>query len=223
MNMLRQIGTLAILLTLPACEELRDLLGPGVSQSAAVDWHAQQQLIAAGGNGKSGPVSDAGAQLVRKKNGISYEIHARELTPGNAYSLWLVVINNPAACASTPCSAAEILTNPATLSQVTSGGTGTVAGAAGNGTMAGEARAGPLAGWLNDGSLDDPSSAEVHLVINDHGPMIPAFMPAMIKTYRAGCADTSPFPPVFPPTALADGAAGPNTCLLYQVAVFPAN
>jgi hypothetical protein len=62
--------------------------------------------------------------------------------------------------------------------------------------------------------------AEIHLVINDHGPMIPEFMPGMIHTYRGGCADSSPFPAIFPATALADGVVGPNTCRLYQAAVF---
>jgi hypothetical protein len=204
-----------------------DLLAPAFSQSPAVhqtvivNWQAQQQLIAFGGNGKSGPVDGSWAKLVRNGNGISYQIHAGELHPGNTYSLWLVVINNPGACAASPCTAGDILTNPATESQVLSGGTGTVAGAAGKGTLAGAASVGPLSGWLAGRSLDDPFTAEIHLVINDHGPKIPAFMPAMIKTYRAGCSDASPFPGVFPATALADGAPGPNTCLLYQAAVFP--
>ncbi len=236
MYTLRRTGAaaVAILLALAGCDAPvepagpAELSGPAFSksaahhQTAAVNWHAQQQLIAFGGNGKSGPVDGAWARLVRNQNGIAYQIHAHELHAGNAYSLWLVVVNNPDACAATPCSAVDILTNPATDSQVRSGGTGTVAGAAGKGTLAGAAKVGPLSGWLEGRSLADPYSAEVHLVINDHGPMLPAFMPGMIKTYRAGCSDGSPFPPVFPPSALADGAAGPNTCLLYQVAVFPA-
>jgi hypothetical protein len=234
MSILHRTGAaaLATLLAVAACDSPvagpAEVVEPMFSQNAAeqqtavVMWHAQQQLLAFGGNGKSGPVAGASARLVRNSNGIAYQIHAAELAPGNAYSLWLVVINNPAACAATPCSAADILVNPATDSQVRSGGTGSIAGAAGKGTMAGSARRGPLSGWLDGRSLQDPFSAEVHLVINDHGPMLPAFMPGMITTYRAGCSDASPFPGVFPATALADGAPGPNTCLLYQAAVFQA-
>ena len=240
----------AILLALTGCDtpiagpaEPGDVQEPALSkvpvdiQTTAVNWHAQQQLVASGGNGKSGTVEGARAKLVRNRNGIAYVIQTTELEPGHAYSIWLVVINNPAACASTPCSAADILTNPATDSQVRSGGTGAVAGAPGpywwvhrkwhgaffgKTTMAGSARVGPLAGWLEGRSLKDPFAAEVHLVINDHGPVLREFMPAMIKTYRAGCSDASPFPPVFPPTALADGEPGPNICLLSQAAVFQA-
>jgi hypothetical protein len=189
-------------------------------QTAAVTWHPQQQLVAFGGNGEMGVVEGAWAQLVRNQSGIAYQIHAEQLNPGHAYSLWLVVINNPAACAMTPCSGGDVLTNPDTDSQVLSGGTGTVAGAAGKGTLAGAARAGPLSGWLDGKSLDDPFSAEVHLVINDHGPMLPEFMPGMITTYRAGCSDASPFPGIFPAVALDNGEVGPNTCLLFQSAAF---
>jgi hypothetical protein len=53
--------------------------------------------------------------------------------------------------------------------------------------------------------------------------MLPEYMPGMIQTYRGGCSDASPFPAIFPPTALADGAPGPNTCRLSQVAIFQAS
>lgn len=237
MPTMHRAGTAAvpILLALAGCDapgvgpaERADFVAPAFSHNgtppltAVVSWHAQQQLTAAGGNGKSGVVEGAWAQLVRNKNGISYQIHTNELNPGRAYSLWLVVVNNPDACASTPCSAPDILQNPNTDSQVRSGGTGTIAGASGKGTMAGAAKVGPLSGWLDGRSLKDPFAAEVHLVINDHGPKLAEFMPGMITTYRAGCSDASPFPGVFPASALADGEVGPNTCLLYQVAIFPA-
>ncbi len=44
-------------------------------------------------------------------------------------------------------------------------------------------------------------------------------MPEMIRTYRTGCTDAS-LPAIFPPAAFADGTPGPNTCRLYQAAVF---
>lgn len=235
MYMMRRIGLAAVTmaLALAGCDAVVEPAAPGdlpvpalsrggAGQMTGVNWHPQQQLIAAGGTGSSGPVDGAWARLARDEKGISYQIHTRGLIPGRAYSLWLVVINNPAACASSPCSAGDIVTNPETRAQVRLGGIGTVAGGAGRGTMTGSAKVGPLSGWLEGRSLEDPSSAEVHLVINDHGPMLPQYMPGMISSYRAGCSDTSPFPGVFPPTALADGEPGPNSCLLYQAAVFQA-
>lgn len=183
-------------------------------QRTGVNWHPQQEPL-----GRVGPVEDARAKLVRTRRGISFRIKTNSLTPGNAYTLWLVVINNPAACTTTPCAAPDIIGNPDTQSQVRYAA-GHVAGRSGRGTFAGWVREGPLSGWLPDRSLDDAKTAEIHLVLNDHGPKLAEFMPGMIRTYRGGCSDDSPFPAIFPATALADGAVGPNICRLFQSAVF---
>lgn len=184
------------------------------SQQVGVGWHAQQAPL-----GKTGAVAGASAQLVRNDNGIAYRLNTTGLEAGNAYTLWLVVVNNPSACMSTPCSAPEIINNAATDSQVRFAA-GHVAGASGNGTFAGRVGEGPLSGWLPGRTLEDSKGAEIHLVVNDHGPAIAEFMPGMISTYRGGCSNASPFPGVFPATALADGEPGPNICRLYQAAVF---
>jgi hypothetical protein len=59
----------------------------------------------------------------------------------------------------------------------------------------------------------------VHLILNDHGPVLAEYMPGMISTYRSGCTDAS-LPPIFPASAKADGTPGPNTCRLWQMVVF---
>ena len=213
-------------LTIAACDEPQDgpmattatLSDAAMSYMSTVNWHAQQAV-----NGRSGPVAGASANLLRNANGISFRMNAAQLTPGNAYTLWLVVINNPGACASTPCTATDIF-NPATSSQVRYAA-GHVAGWSGSTTFAGHVGEGPLTGWngVNQTVMfPDAMAAEVHLVVNDHGQMLPDMMPGMIHTYRGGCSDASPFPGVFPPTALADGEPGPNICRLYQAAVFTA-
>lgn len=186
-------------------------------QTVGVSWHAQQAAV-----GKTGTVDGASATLVRRDNGVSYRINTTSLTPGNAYTLWLVVINNPAACtAPGPCTGPEIIqnVNGDTDSQVFYG-KGHVVGGSGKATFAGSISEGPLAGWLPDRSFDDARTAEIHLVLNDHGPALAEFMPGMIKTYRGGCSDASPFPGIFPPTAIGDGEVGPNLCRLAQAAVF---
>ena len=128
-------------------------------------------------------------------------------------------MNNPGACTALPCSPADVLTNPDTQGQVTYG-TGRLAGSDGSSRFHGKIAAGPLPqGWLPDHGLDDPLGAEIHLVLNDHGPMLPEFMPEQITTYRAACTEES-IPPIFPDTARADGTAGPNTCQLRQFVAF---
>lgn len=177
-------------------------------------WHMQSgnpHLSLVGG--------DATAQLVRTANGISYSIRTEGLRPGHAYTVWVIVINNPAACTASPCSPQDILQNADTNSQVTYGG-GHVVGDDGKAGFGGHLSTGPIpAGWLANRGLENPLGADVHLVLNDHGPVLTEFMPEMIQTYRAGCTDAS-LPGIFPPSAKADGTPGPNTCQLRQVAIF---
>lgn len=177
-------------------------------------WHLQS------GNPHGSLVgSEAVARLVRTGEGISFTIDTEQLLGGHAYTVWVVVVNDPGACSSRPCSPPDILLNPETDSQVVYG-TGNVVGGSGEAGFGGALRRGPIPdGWLPDQGLDDPRGAEVHLVLNDHGPMLPEFMPGMIRTYREGCTDES-LPAIFPASAKADGMPGPNTCRLRQFAVF---
>jgi hypothetical protein len=73
-------------------------------------------------------------------------------------------------------------------------------------------------GWFGNG-LTNPLGAEIHLIINDHGEVIPEMAANMLNTYRGGCSDDS-LPPPFPDSAKADGESGPNPCRLIQDAVF---
>ena len=61
--------------------------------------------------------------------------------------------------------------------------------------------------------------AEIHLLINDHGPLVSHLAHSMLNSYRGGCRDES-LPPPFPATAKADGTPGPNTCRLVQDVAF---
>lgn len=181
-------------------------------QTVAINWHAQ--------SGFSGAVANrATATLIRRSDGVSFRFQTEDLLPGHAYTLWVVVVNNPDACSAAPCPPPQIILNPATNGTVTYGAGGLV-GASGQGTFAGSIAAGPLTdGWLAGRGLEDPFGAEIHLVLNDHGVAMPAYLPGMIQTYRAGCTDAS-LVPFFPPSAFADGEPGPNTCRLYQAAIF---
>lgn len=217
MNRNRRLVVIGVILLTVIAFGVAAAFGSADRSTAGVNWHPQQASL-----GHEGPVDDASATLTRNANGISYQLNTNSLTASSAYTLWVVVINNPAACGSSPCSAPDILLNPATDSQVVFG-TGSVAGGSGKGTFAGALKEGDLVGWLPDRSFDDAETAEIHLVLNDHGPKIQALLPDMIQTYRGGCSDDSPFPGIFPATALADGELGPNTCLLSQSAIFAAS
>ena len=184
-------------------------------QQSPMQWHK--------GSGET-PLSRVGdrarAKLTRTSSGISYSIKTHSLRAGHAYTVWVVVVNDPAECGSSPCSPLDIFENPNTDAQVLYGGSGHVVGSSGKAGFAGHVSQGPLPqGWLPDQGLENPRDAEVHLVLNDHGPKLPEYMPEMIRTYRGGCMDAG-LPPIFPASAKADGEPGPNTCALWQVAFF---
>lgn len=181
--------------------------GPATAQ---VNWHVQSG---------SGEVPGAWAQVVRTDSGASFNFHATELKPGHVYTVWFVVINNPAACSASPCPASDVILNSAAVQSDVTYGAGHVVGQSGRASFAGHIAAGELANaWFGNGftNLED---AHIHLVLNDHGPMIPELASNMLHTYRGGCTDAS-LPFIFPATAFADGIPGPNTCRLYQTAIF---
>lgn len=178
---------------------------------SSVSWHAQSG---------TGPVEGAYATLNTNANGASFTFHATRLNPGHVYTVWFVAINAPENCATSPCTAAaDVLGNTEGVQANITYGAGHVVGASGQATFAGFIPAGAMPdGWFDNG-FSNPLGAEIHLVLNDHGPMIPGLVSNMLHTYRGGCTDAS-LPPPFPPTAKADGIPGPNTCRLYQVAIF---
>ena len=73
-------------------------------------------------------------------------------------------------------------------------------------------------GWYPTG-FDSPTEAEIHLVLNDHGRLLPEIATSMLTSYRGGWSDAS-LPPPFPASAKTDGVPGPNACLLIQDAIF---
>ena len=164
-------------------------------------------------------VPGSNAKLVTNKNGAAVSIDTN-FPPGHAVTLWWVVINNPSACAASPCTGPDILfNNMAIEAQITYGG-GHVVDEDGQFTLGAHLNAGPLpGGWFEGQGFTDPTTAEIHVVLNDHEDRLPDYMPNMIQTYRGGCTDES-LPPPFPDSAKADGVPGPNTCRLAQFAIF---
>lgn len=185
--------------------------GNGGPLQASVNWHAQSG---------TGLVERAYATLNTNANGASFTFHATRLNPGHVYTVWFVAINAPENCATSPCTAAaDVLGNTEGVQANITYGAGHVVGESGQATFAGSIPAGTMPdGWF-DNDFSNPLEAEIHLVLNDHGPKIPELVSNMLHTYRGGCTDES-LPPPFPATAKADGIPGPNTCRLYQVAIF---
>ncbi len=164
-------------------------------------------------------IDGAQATLVMTKAGAFASIQTSELVPGNAYTLWFVVVNEPRACENSPCNAKDVLTRSDLTKADVGYADGLIAGPDGNGQFTAFRPLGALPqAWLGTG-FEDPWGSEIHLVINDHGPLIAGREAEMTGSYRGGCTDQS-IPAIMPATARADGAAGPNACKLVQDVIF---
>lgn len=168
-----------------------------------------------------GPVTEidgARAHLVSNKDGITVLMRTKELEYLHANTLWFVTINRPDLCLTSPCSSEDILKRTDIVKANVVYGNGRIVRSGMTSFMA-YVPTGPVEGGWFENDLTNPMGAEVHLVINDHGMIIPGMEREMTKTYRAGCTDAS-IPVAFPPAAYADGTPGPNACRLVQVAIF---
>jgi hypothetical protein len=138
----------------------------------------------------SGVAIDSGvavSSLVRTRHGVSMTLNTNMLDPGT-YTNWFVIFNDPGACATFPCTGADV--DPSNANGVGSSvlfATGNVVGASGNGGFAAHLSEGDTTGALFGPGLLDSRAAEVHLIVRYHGPVIPALMPAQINSVDGGC------------------------------------
>lgn len=164
-------------------------------------------------------IPGATAMLKTTAAGASMTLATSELTPGNVTTAWWVIINKPMLCEANPCSAKDVIGRSDVVKTQIVYADGVVNNLDGKARFAAYLPQGPVAnGWYTPG-FDDPTEAEVHLVLNDHGRLIPEIAASMLTSYRGGCSDSS-LPPPFPTSAKTDGMPGPNTCALIQDAIF---
>lgn len=164
-------------------------------------------------------IDGAEATLVTTKDGAFVSMSTRELTPGNAYTMWFVAINEPDKCETSPCKAPDVLQRTALTKSDVGYADGLVANADGTGRFAAHMPVGALPNaWFGNG-YENAQGAEIHIVINDHGPLIADKLETMLGSYRGGCT-TESLPAPFPDTAKSDGEPGPNTCRLIQDVIF---
>jgi hypothetical protein len=176
-----------------------------------VRTHPSQGSVAA--------VPGATAILMTTKRGAFAHLATPKLTPGNAYTLWWIVINEPSACETSPCTPSDVLKRTDITKADVGYGGGLIAGSDAAGRFASYLPVGPLTNpWFGNGFVN-PLGAEIHLVINDHGPLLPEMAESMLGSARGGCVDES-LPSEFPAAAFADGTPGPNTCRMVQAVIF---
>lgn len=165
-----------------------------------------------------GPIAGTNALLVTGPDGASMHLTSRDLTPGHAVTIWFVALQKPELCVKNPCTPKEAMGMPEMETVAVNGG-GTVVGADGTVEVSAHLPVGDVPTNLFETDFVAPETAEYHLVIHDHGPLIPELAPDMLSSFRGGCTLES-VPPHYPDTARSDGRGGPNTCVSRQVALF---
>lgn len=159
------------------------------------------------------------ARLRTDSSGATMTLRTKGLAPGHVTTAWWVIMTNAAACSATPCPPEDVIGRAAEVGTQIVYADGVVNAADGTAKFAAYLPAGKVpTGWYAQ-DFNAPTRAEIHLVLNDHGPLIPDLAASMLTSYRGGCRDES-LPPPFPDSAKADGVAGPNACQLIQDAVF---
>lgn len=143
------------------------IAGPAVQHTtASVHWHPQS-------GDPDVAIEGASATLRSTTAGASVMLRTSQLNPGHAYTLWWVIINNPEACAShpDPCTPHDVLFNTQIVQAQVTYAAGHVVGESGRATFSAHLPAGDIDdGWFPDQGFTDPLGAEIHLVVNDHGP-----------------------------------------------------
>ena len=177
------------------------------------------QVITHPSQGDKTVVEGAMARMNRYEDGVFVNFDTSGLTPGNVHTLWFVVVNDPASCETQPCTAKDVLKRTDAVSADVGYGGGVIVGADGTASFNWHQSEGALSGGWFTAGMKEADDAEIHLVVNDHGPVLEGRVDTMLSTYRDGCMEKS-IPAPMPAAARAQGEEGPNTCRLMQFSIF---
>lgn len=207
--------TLSAVLTVAACATNAGIAGQPMSGHAMIEPVEHM----AGEETPARPIANAQAKLTRSENGALMHMTTFELRPGNVTTAWWVIMTKPELCEASPCSAEDVIGRADIVGTQIVYADSAVNNPDGSATFQSFLPKGPVANGWYEPAFDNPLDAEIHLVLNDHGPLLPSIAASMLTSYRGGCSDES-LPPPFPDTAKADGTPGPNQCQLIQDAIF---
>lgn len=132
------------------------------------------------------------SNLVRNQKGVSFNVNTTDLILGNAYTLWVVVFNNPRGCNENGCNEDEFKDSEliAAAGIDVMFGAGSLAGGTGKATFSGNRSEGDNSGSLfgpDAPGLIDSRMAEIHFVVRDHGPKIPGMIYEQISSFDGLC------------------------------------
>jgi len=136
-------------------------------------------------------IPGTGSILVRTKDAVGMTLHSFGLVPGNAYTAWFAVFNNPKACATNPCTGDDLATPR--VRGVVLNATGQIAGADGTADFGAFRAVGDPSGRAEElgtaMALEKPLTAQIFLVVRSHGPAShdDAVLQAQLSMFNGGC------------------------------------
>lgn len=158
-------------------------------------------------------VSGASSQLTRFPNGVTTTLNTSDLVPGDVYTVWWVIFNEPQNCSDGACNLDDLFyieeDGSITLDEVGNRAMNldaleasvvSIQHASGSvsvdGTLSVSASLGlnNVPGIIYGPGLQDADAAEIHLVVRTHGPAVDGAFEDQLSTFGGGCEpiDTAP-------------------------------
>lgn len=189
------------------------------SPAEAMDLKLQHSVVQTHrSQGEVKQVHGGVATLVRSEDGVFVNVETNQLTPGHAYTMWIVAINDSHQCSASPCPSEDVLGKPDLVKADLGFADGAIADQQGRAQFAAFQPVGKLAkAWFGTGLVHP--KAEIHLVLRDHGPLQLGLERPMLTSFRAGCSAES-VPETLPETARNDGYQGYYDCFNLQTVIF---
>jgi len=191
---------------------LAGLLGAAATASAAENWSGPLYEITTDGVSAT-PIAGSKVTLKRHEDAVSYGVKATGLTPGNAYTVWLMAWNHPEFCID-PDTARGFQCGPGDFGNAAAffsvmWGAGDIVQDSTH-VFTGERRRFDMSRVLIGPGIGNPADVEVKFLVRDHGKAArySNMRYSQTTTIDGGCSsDTA----VMPPTGL-HGRPGNREC-----------
>ncbi len=151
-------------------------------------------------------LDEVGSSILKRfPNEVSASFSTSDLIPGDTYTLWLVIFDEPQNCtpheddpSETPACSEDDVFGPMAgapdLAKVSVlwGGDGAVAPQWGRKNFRGTVAQYDASGSVFGDGLDNPETAEIHQVLRSHGAAIQGLVREQITTFNGGCDPGQP-------------------------------
>jgi len=178
-------------------EQFRNSSGVGMVSMQTVNDITQES------DGVFLPIPQSTSSLTRTNNAVMATLSTSGLQPDEAHTMWWLVFNNPEACTGgepdteLECLPPDDIGNPDVNASVF-GGSGQVSDLYGRATFHAHAYLGEDNGLtlLRGPGIVDPMKAEIHLIIDNHGPAEPlqaaGLLEEALQYPSVGCLEGEP-------------------------------